>query len=136
MGEFQLDTSGFVTVLHPRGADVVGEEIRWPDFTPFAQGYTAALFATRITRGEQRWTGPLSEFAGFSDLAPETVERIREDCAALVGAHEHLNRQDVGAVFWHSRQKGNQPRFPPQTISIDDNGKVRLTDSAKAEGRS
>lgn len=63
---------------------------------------------------------------GFSDLAPETLERIREDCAAILrGGYE--DTRESGRSFWINRQAGRHPASAqPLILYLDDNGKVRF----------
>lgn len=120
MTQFQLDTSGAV------------DGKRWSDLSPFTQGYIEALFAMLSVdlgfAGE--WTAHLA-LAGqaqrepaFSDLARETLARIIADCAAM-RAKGLRDTQEVGRSAWEVRQMGATD-FPPQTVQLDDDGKVRF----------
>lgn len=142
MAEFTLDTSGHVE--HPHGSDDVSA-IYWTDLTPFEQGYVEALFASL----RERWLTIASErqqdawnlhYPAFSDVAPETLAAIRKDCAALhyviIGC---VMGGDVarGRVAWEWRQRPEghpkspnmalHHRFPPLTVYLGDDGKVRLS---------
>lgn len=67
---------------------------------------------------------------GFSDLAPETLARIMEDCAAMLSAMRAVRLSDEGADLgrkaWEERQAGNWAGFPPLTVILSDDGKVRF----------
>lgn len=68
-----------------------------------------------------------TDFARFSNLASETVVRIREDCARFQhswGAHN--NPAKLARNLWAKRQEGAYPDFPPLTVYLDDDGKVCL----------
>lgn len=64
---------------------------------------------------------------GFSDLAPETLARIREDCAAYRQRllPSDLNHARYGEGFWIDRQRAGS-HFPPLTLYLGDDGKVRF----------
>lgn len=139
---FQLDTSGSVIgavswnsqegqmarhreIMHRRPH---GETV-WDDLSPFTQGYIEALAASQIVGGAhfgclETVQGTLHEIA-FSDLAPETLARIIADCDARFSGWFERCRAD-GVWFWKTRQRGEQPDFPPLTVQLGDAGKVRF----------
>lgn len=136
---YEPDTSGTVLPLHrydPKwGADPVGYS--WLDFLPFERGYTVALFVSDA-HGDLL-TGRTEDGMRhrFSDLAPETRERITEDCGGFrPGPHPDLSPADYGREFWTGRQGGfagwsvdradYARRFPPLAPYLDDDGKVRF----------
>jgi hypothetical protein len=127
MTAFTFDTSGAVSVPYPpptRGFKIV----TWEGLSPFEQGKTEALMADVQLQGSSRIPHfPLA----FSDLAPETLARIREDCKAA----DHLRPgvsadgdRSAGRVFWELRQDGALDRSPPSTPYLGDDGKVYLKD--------
>jgi len=66
----------------------------------------------------------------FSDLAPETLARIMEDCERF-GAMCEANLWLIqGNEFWIMRQRGDltDKDFPPLTLYLSDDGKVRFRD--------
>lgn len=74
---------------------------------------------------------------GFSDLAPETLARIIEDCAQITtdpagrapGDKESWNwpnTETSGRRFWKGRNLGQLPNFSPLTIYLGDDGLVRF----------
>jgi hypothetical protein len=121
---YHLDTSGYVGTFHT-GQPAVA----WSDLDPFTQGYIEALFEAAGLAIIDKWgegEGEQDEnWAGFSDLAPETLSRIIEDCAGGEwGGHSSAHG---GREFWRSRQEGNQtPRHTPLNVTLGDDGKVRF----------
>jgi len=114
---FQLDTSG----------DIDGK--RWDDLTPFAQGYIKAMLTSLLVERQADSKGQtLSEkWAAFSDLAPETLARTIADCEALESRFEtRPNDSATGRRFYIHRQEGDFAAFPPLTVQLSDDGKVRF----------
>ena len=83
MPEFILDVSGEV----PRPDDYKGwgveRPLRWTDLDPFEQGYVEALFFTEeeALAEQAREMGTVCDALGFSDLAPDALLSIKQDCA-------------------------------------------------------
>lgn len=142
---FQLDTSGSVILPRVDAGDgaLYREPISWADLTPFTQGYIEALFEAL---GPYNW---MDEQGGawpskFSDLAPETLARIIADCEAVQKrVADRLFVCPDGATFWTQRQTrfarvGAEDRgwavahFPPQTVQLCDDGKVRFAPATGA----
>lgn len=105
---------------------------KWSDLSPFVQGYVEALLGSFCEELDDYSDqgGCSRRFFGFSDLAPETLARIIEDCAE---ACFRFTKQDgqAGKWFWLKRQRGDfEPPmcggFPSLTVHLDDNGKVRF----------
>lgn len=125
---FELDTSGAVVVPDA----LMGEprerasRWRWPDLSPFAQGYVTALFESAGVALLK--PGRAGIFAGFSDLAPEALAAILVDCERMgAGAAGDALERDYGRVAWISRRDGHYaPEYLPQTPTLGDDGKVRL----------
>lgn len=119
---FQLDTTG--NVYDNRIGNVAGKALtRWSDLSPFAQGYIEALFASiggKLEIVPFMGMRPEPFAVGFSDLAPETLARIIADCEARAWLDTD------GKWFWISRQNGNLDAFPPLTVQLGDDGKVRF----------
>jgi hypothetical protein len=123
---FQLDTSGEVVGLSADGLRIAK---RWSDLSPFVQGYVDALLEAcwrreyGVAAANDRCFGWK---AAFSDLAPETLARIIEDCDAypLLFPSQGPATAYLGACFWADRQAGRCPNFPPLTVSLNDDGKV------------
>lgn len=69
---------------------------------------------------------------GFSDLAPETLARIIADCAAWRETDRGVYSDDnglSGRALWAMRQSPmGVPGFPPLTVQLGDDGKVRFVD--------
>lgn len=137
---FTLDTSGAVSLPSIRAMpyrahdDVAsGVLVRWPDLSPFEQGYVEAMFASANTfecKGEclapcaECLDDPTNRRVGFTDLAPETLAAIRKDCA-----DRHPLFQDNaagGRRFWITRQLHGLADFPPLALAISEDGKVRF----------
>jgi len=108
----------------------------WSDLSPFTQGYIEALFASELPDGAQLRGNHIP--LGFSDLAPETLARIIADCEAQ-GAHynqpnDAKRHAHLGRDFWLDGQRAalcfknhdGSPRFPPLTVQLGDDGKVRF----------
>lgn len=120
---FQLDTSGAVLLPHPTPED------------PFTQGYIeAALKGYWRDRWRELQFGgePDSYPYAFSDLAPETRARIIADCeTAHHFVSEFDNTREDGARFWKGGERLGEPSaFPPLTIQLGDDGKVRFYEGA------
>lgn len=142
---FSIDTSGFVPAC---SLPSFLPEMRWPDLNPFTQGYIEALFETiapvRYRHRRQPGANGLCQACGkiehrlkpwcFSDLAPEALARIMEDCAAVLRIIDSYTDPKLaryqGTEFWRARQKSawsllNQiVRFPPLTVYLGDDGKM------------
>ena len=116
------------------------------DLTPFARGYVEALFASTPYRvcsycgldheiyggcfsGLKPSEMGLKPERRFSDLAPETLATILQDCDAKrdpTAPTAELERRD-GALFWNMRQGGTYAAtFPRLTPYLGDDGRVYL----------
>lgn len=130
---FQLDTSGVVGPM-PGWAKPVptsNRNIYWSDLSPFTQGYIEALL---VSFGHYCVENNGDLFVSFSDLAPETLARIIADCEVWFGEWvQHPNNaavrkddQTEGGRFWAYRQASEMTQFPPLTVHLGDDGKVRF----------
>lgn len=118
MPEFILDTSGEVPAAYGVPAlDTLPERIEFRHLDAFTQGYIEALFFTDSGPED----GELGE-AGFSDLAPETLARIIEDCAAF----QRDNAKALEAVFSRPmfRRNVNTPTETGRDLWYTRNGHV------------
>jgi len=134
---FTLDTSG--AVAHPSPETSVIKAYRWVDLDAFTQGYVEALLS--CSRGKCLMVlagGDLDNArpVAFSDLAPETLALILEDCAAYQAKYlrDYEATPDRAASFWSWRQAEKAPEdrsaeFPPLTPYLGD-GKVYLREGA------
>lgn len=134
MAEFTLDTSGYVKKPGREGSPWADDKWTWSTLDPFTQGYVrralednapeinATINARCLDLGEDR--PPVA----FSDLAPETLAAMMKDCAAYLALHSvpetAANYSSLGRDFWHDRQSGRCPAFPPLTLYLGDDGKV------------
>lgn len=125
---FTLDTSGsiYVPFSRPEG-ELAGCTWIWSDLDPFTQGYIEALLRdVEIAFPD----GCDSDAARFRDLAGETLDHIRKDCAAA-NTLSVTFRPKTGRAFWEKRQAGFYGRtFPPLTPYLGDDGKVYLRAAA------
>jgi hypothetical protein len=129
VGDFQLDTSGIVPWCAEYPDGVVS--YIWTDLDPFTQGaLTAALEGGRpliALRGDSQ--NPFRA-PRFSDLAPSTLQRFIEDCAAHEKAYplqaHDPRRRNRGFNFWRNRQAGMWAKsgWPPLTLYIGDDGLI------------
>lgn len=131
-----FDTSGHFHVMpgHPLHRFMAVNRIEWSDLSPFVQGYVEALFAD-LDRWIERYGdpahGPDQNPPRFSDLAPETLARIMEDCERYdsESAIPLRDSPDAGRELWEQLQRGGiaqEPTpFPPLTPYVRD-GKVYL----------
>lgn len=70
--------------------------------------------------------GKGSRSVAFRDIAPETLARIIADCEAMQG-HGLAGTVSVGRGAWDARQSSLcVPSFPPLTVTLGDDGKVRF----------
>jgi len=137
--EFKLDTSGEVRLQN--GVSIHGPPLKWSDLDPFQQGYTEALFADAAhdlaAEGDAKGLPYRDHGASFSDLASETLQTIIKDCVGISRQFFHPGGNTIpatskGAVdedghwIWRDRQAGKLPGFPPVTVYVDDEGKVRF----------
>lgn len=117
MPEFHLETSGVIVMHKPAFA-----YLQWSDLDAFAQGYIEALFFTSEAPGvstdewqatEEHAEGSIPCDVGFSDLAPDALATILEDCLAfkvaavhvqpLMGSHGYPDEAQAGRDFWYTR---------------------------------
>lgn len=133
VSSFKLDASGFVslTLTGEVPADFMdGTAWTFSDLVPFMQGYVEALFADLRDRwiavAVDRGHDPANlTHPGFSDLAPEALARIMEDCVARLRSRDCVQPTWAGGrSFWTHRQAGERKGFPPLTVFLADDGKV------------
>lgn len=130
---FTLDTSGMVLMVLPNN---YSEAIHWVSLDPFKQGYLEAaarsLYLTLLGRGWE--PEDAVKAVAFRKWAPETLARIIADCAVVGPTFAHLpalRQIEGGRDFWANRQSGSLRRyhlkpFPPLTVTLGDDGKVRF----------
>lgn len=137
---FKLGTSGFVEG-RPQG--IRTKRFYWSDLDAFRQGYVEALltsFQEVLAESGRLIPERAEDRFGFSDLAPETLARIMEDCGRRLTHIPHYRREDdarnaeYGCLFWTRRQAGDLTSFgfPPLTPYLADDGKVHLKESPRA----
>lgn len=128
-----FDKSGFVQL--PLGTLVfwnkgeVGEGLN-----PFTQGYIEEMFRESGLCEDDGLADVaerigLAPNKGFSDLAPETLARIVEDCGKFkpdFGRRYYANTAHDGALYWRSRAANKHFCDPPLTPYLGDDGKVYL----------
>ncbi len=133
MSGFQLDTSGTVW----RSPQSAMGATQWSDLSPFAQGYVEALFAGAAIEfpAPGVWMddgqGTARE-VGFSDLSPEALALILQDCEAFQASgvrYHYSDSQAGGRGFFDDRQRGVFEGFPPLTPYLSDDGKIHLRES-------
>lgn len=133
MPEFVLDTSDSVTLWDHKGPWPYRKYVRWEHLDAFTQGYIEAMFFTSDEElADERMAHNPSDDArlslGFSDLAPETLARIIEDCDWLcTDASIRRTSRDLGREIWAERQAGNVAHLVPLTAYLGDDGKVYLS---------
>jgi hypothetical protein len=149
---FTIDTSGRVACTDPT-KPCICHAATWDRLDAFTQGYVEALFAeldqARLAAyraapwGSRGREVPVR--AAFSWLAPETLARIMEDCGRALRDRRsgyYAESAVAGKQFWAARQEAFRSwghafayqfrnDFPPLTLYLGDDGKVRL---AQAEG--
>lgn len=130
-----FDTSGTVRLpLGSSGGVTETALYRWPDLTPFAQGYVEALFAEFNARAGEAYE--ITQPAGFSHLSPEALALILRDCEpapnsqAAISVAPHI-AAELGRQFWARRQAGEYRAFPPLTPYLSDDGKVCLREAGQ-----
>lgn len=126
MSDFKFDTSG--SVLVKRFSEVPSDYVFWSDLSPFAQGYVEAMLRGQNERIAKVLKPGLNfRLLAFSDLAPETLARIMEDCE-LYCKNRFSEQQpaSVGRMFWAIRQNNELSQLWPLIVSLGDDGKVYL----------
>jgi hypothetical protein len=133
MSTFQFDTSGVVLMpIRVNGKPWTAPQ-SFDSLPRFAQGYIKAMALVGVPR---RIIG-LGDFKAkvqfrFSDLAPETLARIADDCGRFVACgHKPFDPDrddfDQGRDFWAERQRnGHHAEFPRLIPYLGDDGKVYL----------
>lgn len=129
---FQLDTTGSVGPV-PGWIATCSRFVRWEDLDAFTQGYVEAAFGdwnrdVRIAIQAARYSRQRS---GFRHLAPETLARIIADCKEFQSRPTRwVDTVASGRAWWADRQSGfwTLGNFPPLTVQLGDDGKVRFTD--------
>jgi hypothetical protein len=124
----RLDTTGYILRGDPT---LVGRTVRfyWSELSPFAQGYTEAMLAELQAAVDAKRYG-LWQRSAFSDIAPETLARIIEDCAWLcTDAKSRAANAEAGREAWSVRQAGDMAHAAPLTVELVD-GKVHFREAA------
>lgn len=129
-----LDTAGAVECSDP-AKPCICHARTWEQLSPFVQGYVRALYETANLRLAFRTSyGEHHRPAQFSDLAPEALALILEDCANFENFTSGLGFKTgevEGRRFWNGRAKGQLTgawgaAFPPLRVYLDDAGKVQI----------
>lgn len=121
MSSTVFDASGTVNMAGYGRPAGFASYIAWADLDAFTQGYIEAMF---LSFGHTR--------CGFRHLSPEALARVIADCEAWRGqfyGRTHSlskDRPDMGREFWRIRQEGKRSTFPPLTVQLGDDGKVRF----------
>lgn len=140
------DNRGYTGV--PCSDDCPSRSWAWEDLTPFAQDYIAealegwSFAPATAPEGGYHWDvtdlnpaewwcdeiptdAPAFRPVAFYDLAPETLDRIVSDCAAMA---LHLRRERMsttGARAWALRQSGFWPKtWPPVIVQLGTDDKI------------
>lgn len=134
---FQLDTTGHVQGWVPPHGDRHGYDgpnrISWSDLDAFTQGYVEAMLRDRYLR--DKIGGAIAtlrtpdldvEPHAFRDLAPETLARIIADCERTESEPTTGEMRAEGAAFWKLRNACDYVGFPPLTVQLGEDGKVRF----------
>ena len=132
MTTFTLDTSGAVYLE----GKIFRHALKWPDLDAFTQGYVEALFAAvaaQRTYPDAFYKAHGMRHARFSDLSPEALAMILADCAAMQEGLQIASNFSGGRVAWEARQSGwkdwgtgPRKKWTPPTVSLGDDGKVKL----------
>lgn len=132
MSDFQLDTSGAVEAPSQAFPGTLAW-YRWPDLSPFVQGYVEALFNTGPVSDRERLSFVEHGYK-FSDLSPEALAMIlREDGQIRHALPTLPDKHDAGAHCWSERQAGllRNLGLPPLTPVLSEDGKVNLVVQAQ-----
>jgi len=122
MSEF--DKSGYVEIERDKKRARI---VLWDDLTLFTQGYIEALLCDGGDElSYEDISGENRRQAGFSDLAPETLARIVEDCEKIGWLFPVSPNRSGGWQAWAVRQTGKWLAFLPLTVQVGDDGKVRF----------
>jgi hypothetical protein len=134
MAEFILDTSGHVETPPAHFVRTADAVWRWECLDDFTQGCIEALFFTECEPGtDVESHDPETESAlhgecGFSDLAPETLARIIDDCSRfqaraaglLALAYEtDYDAASAGRDFWFARNGHGAGFWERVALEID-----------------
>ena len=122
--QFQFDTTGVFHVMpgHPLHRFMAVNQITWSDLSPFERGYVEAMLTgsdgkclmIQPARNEWTWAVDLDKArpVAFSDLAPDALARIMDDCErfcanpairALLPKGAPENHSCMGRAFWNER---------------------------------
>ncbi len=125
MTTFKLDTSGAIIPLNLHGEQAPHLAAIWEDLDPFVQGYVEALLRPAYE------PGVFIDAFHFTDLAHETLARIKEDCERFTVLYGEWPLPEHGRGFWIGRQKDkHSPEFEPLTLYLGDDGLIYLRDAA------
>lgn len=144
---FQLDTSGTVYRVYDGQERHLTDQLwTWSDLNPFTQGYVEAVMRSlwdeyeniRRSLSQPYVVGTNDQLArlqakkatiAYYNIAPETLARIMEDCAARLRGGLEPNTLNAGHLFWGGRKNGRSANFPPLTPYLADDGKVRFREA-------
>jgi len=146
MKKWSFEPSG--GVAQPHAKHLMDQWVEWGDLSPLEQGFIEAMSkaaSVKAVRGfepcedEELGAGAVPRMIGFSDLASETLELIRKDCAAFQNYANGLGIKTgkaEGESFYRGRQAGSLPgawgaAFPPLTPHLGDDGLIHLRDAAR-----
>lgn len=125
---FQLDTSGYVQCHAPdqKPKETTGCWF-WSDLSPFMQGYIEAFKEWNdLAVGDKM---PVDW--GFKDIAPDALAAIISDCERYqsvgLGDDNYTHGYRFGLTRFREQIGGGfHPDFPPLTVQLGDDGKVRF----------
>lgn len=117
MPQYEMDRSGTVHV--GQHGQVPQSHVTWDSLDEFTRGYIECMFFTENAPGvtTEQWNatddhleGSIPDDVGFGDIAPESLEKIIQDCAKFQAANqtalEAMYQMDADGLPYNPERAG------------------------------